>query len=386
MSNLRYYSVLVCIVCVTFASDQPVFQLTSENVDATLAKSPLTFVNFYADWCFFSQRLMPIWESLAKKAAEKFGASVLIAKVDSEASKDVAARFGVSKYPTMKVFRYDRMMKHEYRGARSEEALIEFLEKLMVNPIEIVNSTHELKETTTGQVFGHFSSSESLAYKHYIEVALVLKDQCKFFASFSGADGSTDGTVFVLPAASSESVQMPATISLANTNLAIDWTQRHCVALVREITFDNAEELTEEGNPFLILFHDPSDKETPKRFTNFVHENLFMESSSVTFLTADGLRFAHPLKHLGKSKSDLPLIAIDSFRHMYLFPDGVEFDEPGRLKKFIDDNNSGELHRAFHYGSSTQPNSGQSPTTPPDSVFQKLSPSSNRYSLPRDEL
>jgi endoplasmic reticulum resident protein 44 len=36
---------------------------------------------------------------------------------------------------------------------------------------------------------------------------------------------------------------------------------------------------------------------------------------------ADGKRFAHPLHHLGKSEKDLPLIAIDSFRHMYLFPD-----------------------------------------------------------------
>jgi len=41
---------------------------------------------------------------------------------------------------------------------------------------------------------------------------------------------------------------------------------------------------------------------------------------NVNFLTADGVTFAHPLQHLGKSKKDLPLIAIDSFRHMYLFP------------------------------------------------------------------
>lgn len=36
---------------------------------------------------------------------------------------------------------------------------------------------------------------------------------------------------------------------------------------------------------------------------------------------ADGKRFSHPLHHLGKSQTDLPLIAVDSFRHMYLFPD-----------------------------------------------------------------
>lgn len=40
----------------------------------------------------------------------------------------------------------------------------------------------------------------------------------------------------------------------------------------------------------------------------------------MNFLTADGNQFAHPLHHLGKTKKDLPLIAIDSFRHMYLFP------------------------------------------------------------------
>ena len=34
-------------------------------------------------------------------------------------------------------------------------------------------------------------------------------------------------------------------------------------------------------------------------------------SENVNFLIADGVKFAHPLHHLGKSKSDLPLIAID---------------------------------------------------------------------------
>ena len=36
---------------------------------------------------------------------------------------------------------------------------------------------------------------------------------------------------------------------------------------------------------------------------------------------ADGKKFAHPLHHLGKGERDLPLIAIDSFRHMYLYPE-----------------------------------------------------------------
>lgn len=98
------------------------------------------------------------------------------------------------------------------------------------------------------------------------------------------------------------------------------WATDKCIPLVREITFENAEELTEEGLPFLILFHDPKDKKSVEMYTSLVHRELFTETSTITFLTADGAKFAHPLHHLGKSQQDLPLIAIDSFRHMYLFP------------------------------------------------------------------
>ena len=50
-------------------------------------------------------------------------------------------------------------------------------------------------------------------------------------------------------------------------------------------------------------------------------------------MIADGEKFAHPLHHLGKSKDDLPLIAVDSFRHMYLFPKYEDMAVPGKLKQ-----------------------------------------------------
>ena len=49
-------------------------------------------------------------------------------------------------------------------------------------------------------------------------------------------------------------------------------------------------------------------------------------SDNVNFLTADGTKFTHPLHHLGKSVKDLPVLAIDSFRHMYIFPHDIKQD------------------------------------------------------------
>lgn len=107
------------------------------------------------------------------------------------------------------------------------------------------------------------------------------------------------------------------------------------------------------------------------------------------------MKFAHPLHHLGKSTDDLPLIAIDSFRHMYLFKNFQDIHIEGKLKAFIHDLYSGKLHHEFHYGPDisntdnhiTDVTGKQIKTsTPPESTFKKLAPSKNRYTLLKDEL
>jgi hypothetical protein len=52
-----------------------------------------------------------------------------------------------------------------------------------------------------------------------------------------------------------------------------------------------------------------------QEYSDLVKRELLSERQQVNFLTADGVKFAHPLHHLGKSKEDLPLIAVDSFRN-----------------------------------------------------------------------
>lgn len=65
--------------------------------------------------------------------------------------------------------------------------------------------------------------------------------------------------------------------SLSNFDELHIWIAEKCVPLVREITFENAEELTEEGLPFLILFHSPDDKESIKRYNEIVQTDLLSE-------------------------------------------------------------------------------------------------------------
>lgn len=112
------------------------------------------------------------------------------------------------------------------------------------------------------------------------------------------------------------------------------WIDKTCVPLVREVTFDNAEELSEEGLPFVLLFYNKDDLSPIQEFKNAIQSQMENETR-VIFLTAEGEVFKHPLFHLGKSPSDLPVIAIDSFMHMYLFPRFQDIYDPGASKSSL---------------------------------------------------
>lgn len=57
-----------------------------------------------------------------------------------------------------------------------------------------------------------------------------------------------------------------------------------CTPLVREITFENAEELTEEGLPFLILFHHPDDTKSVKEFNDAVRNQVYEDKRKIFFV------------------------------------------------------------------------------------------------------
>ncbi len=61
------------------------------------------------------------------------------------------------------------------------------------------------------------------------------------------------------------------------------WSREKCIPLVREITFSNAEELTDEGLPFLILFHKADDHESIVSFEREVAKQLLDERCKYSF-------------------------------------------------------------------------------------------------------
>lgn len=104
-----------------------VMDLDSSSFDGVVmdpAKSVL--VEFYAPWCGHCKSLAPKYEELAKIfAGEK---NVVVAKVDATESGELADRYGVSGYPTLKFFPADAAKNPiSYDGEREVPALVDFL-------------------------------------------------------------------------------------------------------------------------------------------------------------------------------------------------------------------------------------------------------------------
>jgi len=79
-------------------------------------------VDFYADWCGPCRMMAPVFAEFARRQR----GTALVAKVDTERSPVVAARFGIRSIPTLTVMRDGREVARQV-GAVPMAALEQLL-------------------------------------------------------------------------------------------------------------------------------------------------------------------------------------------------------------------------------------------------------------------
>ncbi|PSS26501.1 Protein like [Actinidia chinensis var. chinensis] len=141
----------ICCVTVTLAlffllsaaMADDVVVLTEENFDKEVGQDRAALVEFYAPWCGHCKKLAPEYEKLGESF--KKAKSVLIGKVDCDEHKSVCSKYGVSGYPTIQWFPKGSLEPKKYEGARTVEALAEFVNneagtnvKLAATPSNVV--------------------------------------------------------------------------------------------------------------------------------------------------------------------------------------------------------------------------------------------------------
>jgi thioredoxin 2 len=91
-----------CGACGRAISLDAPMRLTDGSFDRVVADSPVpVLVDFYADWCGPCKMMAPVLEQAAREHAGR----VLVAKVDTEANRELARRFRIASIPTLIAFR-----------------------------------------------------------------------------------------------------------------------------------------------------------------------------------------------------------------------------------------------------------------------------------------
>jgi len=83
-------------------ASENVLELTDENFEQEVleAEAP-ALVDFWAEWCMPCKMIAPIVEELADEYAGK----LKVGKMDTDASRDTAMKFGISAIPTLLLFK-----------------------------------------------------------------------------------------------------------------------------------------------------------------------------------------------------------------------------------------------------------------------------------------
>ncbi|KAE8637502.1 hypothetical protein CSA_004758 [Cucumis sativus] len=161
--------------------------LNTRNFDRYANQHPILVVNFYAPWCYWSNRLKPSWEKAAKTIRERYDPEldgrILMAKVDCTEEGDLCRKHHIQGYPSIRIFRKGSDVRddhghhdHEsYYGDRDTDSLVKTMEDLIA-PLPAGSQKLALEDKSnneTGNVKRPAPSAGGCRIEGYVRVKKV---------------------------------------------------------------------------------------------------------------------------------------------------------------------------------------------------------------------
>jgi protein disulfide-isomerase A1 len=149
--------------------ENDVLVLTDDNFDEAINEHSGLLVEFYAPWCGHCKNLQPAYDAAAKELA---GKGLPLAKIDADAHKAAAGKYGVRGFPTIKYFASGKPV--DYSGGRSQEDIVNYVVKKSgpaAAPLADAGAIKEFQGKSEAVIVGFFSKADSAGAKAFNEVS-----------------------------------------------------------------------------------------------------------------------------------------------------------------------------------------------------------------------
>ncbi|XP_022107465.1 protein disulfide-isomerase A3-like [Acanthaster planci] len=319
MEKLVLISVLLGLVC---GSD--VIDLSGGLFEAEISQHDLMLVEFFAPWCGHCKRLAPEYETAAT-TLKRNDPPVPLAKVDctdDAGGKDTCSKYGVSGYPTLKIFR-NGDFSSEYDGPRSADGIVSTMKKQsgpMAKEVSDVKSLQKILDNAQQPVVVGFFSKEGKEKENLVKAASNLFTNYKVVYSLSEEVnkefGHTHAVVLFRPVHlnnkfEDNKVEMSAAITRANIE---KFAGDNSMGLCGHMTPDNQDLFKK---PQVVAYYKVDYKQNPKG-TNYYRNRVMKvaknyKDEGLTFAIASKSDFSGVLESMDiKSDDDVKVVAWQS--------------------------------------------------------------------------
>jgi len=264
-------ALLLSALVASFAvAEEAVITLTDSNFDEIVNKEELILVEFYAPWCGHCKSLAPEYEKAAQQL-KKHDPPIPLAKVDATVETTSAGRFGVTGYPTMKVFRNGQAF--DYKGPRDAPGIVRYMEKQhgpAAKKLQTVEEVEKFISNPAEDVFlvALFDDDSASLLATFRKLANKLREEFPFAevtVPSVGEHYKQQNKIVVFKKFDEKQVAYTGD----NSQEALErFLRKNSIALAGEITAQNKQRYAQTKKPLVTVYFDV-DRESNAKQTNY---------------------------------------------------------------------------------------------------------------------